>query len=300
MKLNLSRLHVVAATAALAVLAFILRAAQLAAAFDDAGMATGKGVIFFSVVTALAVILFAAYSFTLKGRKKYNAIAGKGLTEMALGVAAAILMIVSGISLFTNLVQQGDRLVAIGSIVTGICWALTAAGRYFGKKVHPLLFMVPALFYVVDLVCRFRFWTRDPIIIDYCYDLFAMISIMCATFHLGGFCFEKGGRRLTVFFCLCGVFFSAAAMVKTTAAAVFAYAAAILWLLANLWLLLRPSRKRDLEEEDTEPQEELSAEEAPEMTEEPEEMEETADAEEIEEDEEEEEFEEEEEAGDLL
>lgn len=257
-----------AAAAALAVIAFLLRTAQLAAAFDEAGKATGKGIWFFSVVTVLAVAVFALYSRSLKGRKKYPAIAGQGLTELLLGAAAALVMIVAGIVLLLHPAMQGDQLVAAGSILTGICWGLTAVGRYMGKKVHVLLFMVPAAFYVVELVCRFRFWTRDPIIIDYCYDLFALISIMCATFHLGGFCLETGARRLTVFFSLCGVFFSAAAMVKTTAANALGYGAAILWLLANLWLLLRTSRKR--EEEPAEETEEVEAPaESEEETEEP-------------------------------
>lgn len=273
MKRKITKINMLLATVLLALAAFFLRLSQLSSAFDENGMATGKGIIFFSVITVLAVVAFALYSRSLKGRKRYQAIAGTGVVEMALGAAAAFLMIVAGITLLLNRVQQGDRLLAVGSILVGICWAATTAGRFFGKKIHVLLFMLPAAFYVVDLVCRFRFWTRDPLIIDYCYDLFALISIMCATFHLGGFCFDKGARRLTVFFCLCGTFFSAAAMVKASAAMVYGYMAAILWLFANLWLLLRPSRKRE-EEEVEEPVEETIEEPVEEETEEAEETEE--------------------------
>ena len=81
--------------------------------------------------------------------------------------------------------------------------------RYRRETPSAILFMVPALFYVIDLIINFRNWSRDPLIMDYCFDLFALISVMCATFHLGGFSFEKGKRRLTVFYCICGVIFSA-------------------------------------------------------------------------------------------
>lgn len=277
MKQKFTRINMIVAAVILALAAFFLRLSQLSFAFDENGMATGKGIVFFSVITVLVVVAFALYSRSLKGRKKYSAIAGTGLVEMALGAAAAFLMIVAGIVLFLNPVQQGDKLVAVGSILAGICWGVTTAGRFFGKKISPLLFMIPAAFYVVDLVCRFRFWTRDPIIIDYCYDLFALISIMCATFHLGGFCFDKGARRLTVFFCLCGIFFSAAAMVKASAASVYGYMAAILWLFANLWLLLRSSRKREEVEETVEESIEEPVEEESEEAEETEEAEEAGD-----------------------
>ena len=277
MKRKFTRTNMMIAAILLALAAFFLRLSQLSVAFDENGMATGKGIVFFSVITVLAVIAFALYSRSLKGRKKYNAIAGTGLVEMALGAAAAFLMIVAGIVLFLNPVNPGDKLVALGSVLAGACWGVTTAGRFFGKKLSPALFMIPAAFYVVDLVCRFRFWTRDPVIIDYCYDLFALISILFATFHLGGFCFDQGARRLTVFFCLCGTFFSAAAMVKAPAASVYGYMAAILWLFANLWLLLRSSRKR--EEEETEATEE-PAEETEEEAEESEEIVETEETEE--------------------
>lgn len=282
MKRKFTRTNILLAAVLLALAAFFLRLSQLSFAFDENGMTTGKGILFFSVVTILAVIAFALYSRSLKSRKKYSAIAGQGLTELAVGAAAAILMIAAGLVLLLHPGQQGDRLVAFGSILTGICWGLTAAGRYMGKKVQALLFMIPAAFYVVELVCRFRLWTRDPIIIDYCYDLFALISIMCATFHLGGFCFEQGARRLTVFFSLCGVFFSAAALVRASASAVFGYLAAILWLLVNLWLLLRSSRKRE-QAEIPEPEETELPEEGAEASEETEEPEETEVSEAIEE-----------------
>ena len=83
-------------------------------------------------------------------------------------------------------------------------------------------------------------------ILDYCFDLLVLICIMCATFHLGGFCFDKGRRRATVFFCFCGIFFSAAALADGDRAI---HAAAILWLLTNLHPLLRPVRKRQSEDE---------------------------------------------------
>ena len=244
MEQKISRIPAMAATAILAVAAFALRAGQMAAAFDAEGIRTGKGVVFFSLVTVAVTVLFALYSRNLKGRKKYAAMTDRSLPVLAVGGLAALLMVLSGAMLLLRPGQQGEQLIALGSVLTGLCWAATAMSRYMGKKVHAALFLLPAVFYVAALVFRFRFWTRDPVILDYCYDLGALICVMCAVFHLGSFSFEKGERRRAVFFSMSGVFFCAAALAGASAAQALGYLAAIVWLMDNLWLLLRPVRQK--------------------------------------------------------
>ncbi len=244
MEQKLSRTSVMATTVVLAIAAYFLRLNQLAVAFDAVGNKTGKGVALFNWVTAAALLLFGLYSRSLKGRKKYAAIAGQSMPVAVVGGLAALMMAISGVLLLLHSTQQGDWMVAAGSILTALCWAAAAALRYRGKRIHAGLFILPAVFYIVELVFRFRFWTRDPIILDYCYDLAALICVMCAVFHLGSFAFDKGVRRLTVFFSMCGVFFCAAAMADASGAEVLGYGAAILWLLDYLWLLLRQIKQK--------------------------------------------------------
>ena len=244
MEQKISRTSAVAATAILAVAAFSLRTGQMAAAFNAEGIRTGKGVVFFSCVTIAVLVLFGLYSRSLKGRKKCAAMTDRSLPVMAAGCLAALLMVISGAMLLLRPGQQGEQVVALGSVLTGLCWAAVAMCRYQGKKAHAALFLVPTVFYVVALVFRFRFWTRDPVILDYCYDLAALICVMCAVFHLGSFSFDKGERRRAVFFAMSGVFFCAAALAGASAAQALGYVAAIVWLMDNLWLLLRPVRQK--------------------------------------------------------
>lgn len=86
-------------------------------------------------------------------------------------------------------------------------------------------------------------------ILDYCFDLLALICVMCASFHLGGFCFDAGRRRITAFFCGCGVIFGAVAMAGGMIRELCMTGGGMVWLLANLWLLLRPARKSRTEQE---------------------------------------------------
>lgn len=243
MEQKLRRTPVLILTVVLAAAAYFLRRNQLKTAFDAIGVIPGAGG-FFSWITLLVVLLFAAYAFFLRGRKKYNAINSRNVVPAVLSCGAALLMVVGSVLRLVGVTQKVDLILAVGGLLTAACWGGTAAARFGGKRAHVALYLVPAVVYVVELVCQFRLWTRDPVILDYFYDLGALICTMCAVFHLGGYCFDKGSRRLTVFFSLNGVFFSAAAMAGASGAAVMAYLAAVLWLLANLWLLLRPASTR--------------------------------------------------------
>lgn len=240
MEQKLRRLPVMIGTLALSVVAFFLRRSQLNNAFDEIGVIAGKGhgMIWF---TAVAVVLFAVFAWFLRGRKKYSSISSRW-TPLFVGscVAAALLAVGSILRLRGN--GTTGIVIALGGIITAVCWVLTALGRYQARRAHGALFLLPAVFYVVDLVMQFRLWTKDPVILDYCYDLFALICTMCAVLQLGGYCFDKGSRRITVFFTMCGIFFSAAAMAGASAPYVLSDLAAALWLLVNLWLLLRPGK----------------------------------------------------------
>jgi len=243
MEQKLRRTPVLILTVLLAAAAFLLRRNQLKTAFDEIGVIAGKGGLFIWV-TAVVILLFALYAFFLRGRKKYNAISSRNVVPAVLSCAAALLMIAGSVARLLSVQQKSDWIIAVGGLLAAACWVGVAAARFRAKRAHVALFLVPTVFYVVELVCQFRLWTRDPIILDYFYDLGALICIMCALFHLGGYCFDLGGRRITVFFSLSGIFFGAAAMAGAPGGDPLRYLAAIFWLLANLWLLLRPAGSR--------------------------------------------------------
>ena len=231
--------------------AFFLRLNQLAAGMDETGrMVAGAGKGFFTWFCVAMAAVFAVYSFFLHPRKKYHATAAEDNLTFCLTLAAAAAMVVGRVATVFAMEQITDVLLATGGVVTAICWVVVGLDRVRDRKVPAALFMAPALIYAVELICEFRFWSRDPQILDYCFELLALISVMCATFHLGGFCFDKGKRRMSVFFAFCGVFFSAASMADGGFGDIMVHAAAILWLLANLIPLLRPARKRSREEEE--------------------------------------------------
>ncbi|MCQ2419581.1 MAG: hypothetical protein MJ118_00440 [Clostridia bacterium] len=101
-----------------------------------------------------------------------------------------------------------------------------------GKQIPVYFFVFAVLFYVIKLFRDFRHWMVDPIILDYCFMLFALISFMVATYQAGAFCFDKGNRRQLAFFSLTGVMFGASAIVGGDTASILIYGGSILWMLS--------------------------------------------------------------------
>lgn len=242
----LGRIPAIFLTLFSAVAAFVLRTSQLENAYDSTGrMVTGLGTGPLTWLCMLMVVVFGVYSFFLIPQKKYPVIASDDLGLFVLTTASAVGTILGCVLLALNLELMSDLLIATIGVISGICWFVAGLDRVRGRKVPAALFMAPALFYAVELICEFRYWSRDPMILEYCFDLLAMICVMCATYHFGGFSFDRGSRRRTVFFCMCGILFCAAAMADGTVSAKIRNASAILWLLSNLLPLLRRGKKEE-------------------------------------------------------
>ena len=246
MEQKLSRMPVMIGTVIVSVLAYLGRNNQLTAAADGAG--SGNGWLL-PVACILVTVLCGVYAWSLRGRKKYGSVSSRSLPLLLVSLGGAVCLLISSVLLAAQKTQTTDVLVAVAGLATVACWTAVAMARYLGKRASSAVFLLPAVFYIINLICRFRFWMRDPAISDYCYDLLALICTMCAVFHLGGFSFDQGGRRVTTFFTMTGVFFSAVALAGASAAGKLGYLGAVLWLLANLWLLLRPGKKKQGEAE---------------------------------------------------
>ena len=104
--------------------------------------------------------------------------------------------------------REFDRGLAVLGILAALSWIVQAACSCRGKKPHAAIYFLPVICWGVRLVRDFRVWSRDPVILDYCYSLLALIFALCAMLELGGFAFDRGKRRLTAFFTLGGIFFA--------------------------------------------------------------------------------------------
>lgn len=217
-----------------AVAAYFLRSHQLQTMLDEAGkflQGAGKGPL--TWVCVAFGVLALVYSLMLK--KSSTCVVNSTLTTITTLLAAFAMAVGSAAELHRSAV------IAVGGLIAAVCWVVVALQRQQGTQPSAGLFMLPALFYAVDLIIEFRDWSRDPLILDYCFQLLSSIFVMCATYHLGGFSLGRGKRRITIFYCLCGIVVSAAAMVGEGLGGMLKTGAAMLWLLGNLWLLQLPA-----------------------------------------------------------
>lgn len=195
-----------------------------------------------AVVSVAAVVLFAVFSRLLQPAAAYRAGNSRSLAQLIVGGLAGILALIGGL---VQLAQGTGAVAAVGALAAAFCWLSTVYLRQTDRTVSVWLYTIPALYFAFTLVMEFRHWGGDPQIMHYCYELLGLICAMFAVFHMGGFCFEQGKRRLAVFACLCGVVFSSAAFAGLQEGQRWMQAATILWLAINGWQLLRPMKKTD-------------------------------------------------------
>lgn len=223
-----------------ALLGFVLRCWQLSQGVDITGRlrAGHPSGIFLAAFCAVAVVLLVLLSRQLEARSVYTEAFSSDVPALAVSAAAAVLLVFSAaLSLMAS--PRGLQLLigALG-LAAGLCIAVTAAQRFRGAAPSLAVHMLPCVYLTVRLIFTFRRWSVDPVVQDYCYDLFASIAAMCATYHLGGFCLDRGQRRLSAFWCLAGVVFSAVALTGPGASQRLFYGAMLLWCAANGWQLL--------------------------------------------------------------
>lgn len=131
-------------------------------------------------------------------------------------------------------------------VLAAMCIFMAAAGKYKGARPMTALYLVPFFFVAVWLVLDFKnSWSSDPVILDYCFELFAMLSAMTALYHLAGFCFDRGRRARTAFWCLTGTVFCTISIADGGLANMLRFAGLAVWLLTNAWQLLGPDIPAD-------------------------------------------------------
>ena len=225
------KISVMGITAAGAVVVYLLRHIQMQTQLDATGRimaGAGRGPL--TWICLSLTLLVGAYAFLLSAK---DSMKNASVPAMVATLVAAFLM-----TLGSAASVRSDLPMALCGVGTAVCWVVIALWRQQDKMPASILFMLPALFGAVQLIVRFRDWSRDPLLMDYCFELLASICVMCATFHLGGFGLGRCRRRTCIFFCMSGVLFCAVAMAGRGVLSVLSSLGSAIWLLANLWLIL--------------------------------------------------------------
>lgn len=212
MRAKINRKRILCLLIAAGAAGFLLRRWQLLTAFDEEGLVlSGSPSIWVLAVFAVIItVLLAVTSMGLHRRSIYTESFSSGTPEMGLTVCSAA-MVLAGSILAMVWGERTAILTAFG-VAAALSMAVIGMQRYRGVVPSAAIHLIPCAYLILALIVDFRRWSVDPTVLDYCYDLFAAIGAVCAMVNLMGFCFDKGRRRETVFWCLAGCFFAITAM----------------------------------------------------------------------------------------
>lgn len=225
------RLPLLLGTVLLGAAGFVLRGWQV-----RRGLVAGDVSVWcLGVLCALAVAALALLCRRLEKRTVYTESFSSGTPELVVSLIAAALVLAGSVG---QLVAGGGYVVSALGILASLCFAVTALQRSRGIVPLYVFHAAPCLYLVVKLILEFKQWSVDPAVLDYCFDLFFGISAMCAVFHLGGFSFDKGERRISVFWCLTAVVFAAVGLADGGVVRCLSLAGLGLWTGCNAWQLL--------------------------------------------------------------
>lgn len=197
---------------------FFLRRWELEAAFENNGLSilwTSPSILLvvLTVILALAFILLCQRNqHELKSYgDAFSAPNNWGYLAVT-AVAAAHLLVAGVLGLKAELDSGAPRLLRLllyGMCVVSFFCVLTIALGNFrarGRK-YSLTLLLPAYTGCLWLVTAYQQRAADPVVLDYAYELFAIVCTLLGLYFAAGFSFGRGRPRLCALFCLLSVYF---------------------------------------------------------------------------------------------
>lgn len=229
---------------------FFLRHWELSTAFEISGLATPWApasvmLIVLSIILALVVAILC--------RKPKNELKTYGEAFFAPGnwLYLVILALASACLLVGALFGLKDEITSWSrSFLRLLLWALCLAAffcvlnialsnfRSVSRKYNVTL-LIPAYAFCLWLVSAYQQHAADPVVLDYVYELFAIICTLLGLYFAAAFSFAKAKVWRCAFFSLMGIYFSIVTLADShDRATQLLYLFAILYQLATVTVLL--------------------------------------------------------------
>lgn len=216
----------------------LLRLWQLRSAPDGLWTIATPQSLAIAAAAAVVIVVLAVLSSRLSQRPEYQ----KNFpAQFSIGAGYVVGgMVLVAACIVVALTQNGLPLYL--SVAGGLCGVLVGVHgvmRMRGATPGLLTGCLPVLWLVLRIIADFKNWSNDPAILDYCFELFALLCSMLACFHVAGFSANRGKRRISLFWSMTAVFFCAVSMADGEAENILVYSAFLLIGLQNVWCLSR-------------------------------------------------------------
>lgn len=238
---------------------FFLRRWELAAAFEDTGLAVAWAPSSLALI-ALSVVMALALALLCRGAKREIKTYGDafyapgGRMCLAVSVLSAACLLVAAASGFLTAmaVPQGilNLLLWVLCAASFFCVLAAAWGNYRAvSRKYSLPLLVPGYMACLWLVTAYQQRAAEPVVLVYLYELLAIICTLLGLYFAAAYSFEKGRLWRSAFFPLMGIYFSLVTLADSHSRAFqLLYLFAILYQLASVTTLLKnafgPAPKR--------------------------------------------------------
>lgn len=230
---------------------FFLRRWELSTVFELSGLATpwapaSVTLIVLSIVLALVIALLCrGQKNELKTYDDAFSASGNWGYLVAIALASACLL-VAALFGFKDEMTSWSRsflhlLLWVLCIASFFC-VLSIALSNFRSVSHKynVTLLIPAYAFCLWLVSAYQQRAADPVVLDYVYELFAIICTLLGLYFAAAFSFAKAKVWRCAFFSLMGVYFSIVTLADShDRATQLLYLFAILYQLATVTILLK-------------------------------------------------------------
>ena len=192
-----------------AVLGALVRFWLYATGLDEKGLLDpahiGHFLIWLITLAAVAAIILGTLRLKQAAKYSFN-FPPSPISAAGAAIAAGGMLATALIQLFSN----RDTMVVLTGFAGLICaLVLLFLANCRHKGLHPTVLFPGALcvYMILHMVCLYRAWSADPQIQDYCFALFASVSLTMACYHSAAFCANSGNRQMHTTFHLFSIFF---------------------------------------------------------------------------------------------
>ncbi len=230
---------------------YLLRQWELNTAFDAAGLATltNPASLLLIVLSVVMAVIIYLLSRRANSEAEYGAAfftSGNWVYLLVMALAAACILAGGVFGLRNDMLSGSGRnflwlLFRLMCLVCFVCVPISAWNNFRGKQhKYSLTLVAPAYMACLWLVTTYQLRSANSVVLDYVYELLAIICVLVGLYYTAGFSFGKGKPQLCVLFSLLGVYFSIVTLADPlgrTSKIIFLFA--ILYHLANMTILLR-------------------------------------------------------------